>query len=62
MVSIAIIDMVLKIKKKKERMRSGLNTGCLCRKKSMLPTELLEAAWKWVLEQGLTTYGEELSK
>jgi hypothetical protein len=28
----------------------------------VLPTELSEDAWKWVLKQGLSTHGEELAK
>jgi hypothetical protein len=29
---------------------------------NVLPTELSEAAWTYVLEQRLPTYGEELAK
>jgi hypothetical protein len=50
------------IKKKKRNNKVRVEHGPPMAYKSTLPTELSEAAWKYALEQGLSTYGEELAK
>jgi hypothetical protein len=49
---------------KKKKGKSGVRTehGPPTPSENVLPTELLQAAWKCILVQGLWTYGEEVAK